>query len=411
VIGTNTSALSITEMAGLLRNPARVAGMHFFNPVHKMKLVEIVRALESSAETLATIEQVAARMGKETVLVRESPGFITTRVNASIGNEAFYMLLEGVASARDIDKALKLGLNHPMGPFELVDLVGLDTRLSILEYLHRSMGEKYRPCPLLAQYVKAGRLGLIDISDRIATITINRPEVRNALDRATVGEIRSALADLESTADVGAIILTGAGDQVFVAGADIRQMRERRRDDGLAAINSSVFSVVERCTKPTIAAVNGHALGGGCELALACDLRVAADHAKFGQPEVGLGIIPAAGATQRLPRVIGLGRATQMILTGDPIDARTALEWGLVSAVAPYPELMAAARQLAGRVIARGPLAVRLAKVALAASSRVDLDSGLLIETLAQAICFESDDKREGTTAFLEKRAPKFTGR
>jgi 3-hydroxybutyryl-CoA dehydrogenase len=159
IIATNTSALSITEMAGVLGRPSRVAGMHFFNPVHKMKLVEIVRALESSAEALDTIEAVARRMGKETVLVREAPGFITTRVNASIGNEAFYMLMEGVASARDIDKALKLGLNHPMGPFELVDLVGLDTRLSILEYLHRSMGEKYRPCPLLAQYVKAGRLG------------------------------------------------------------------------------------------------------------------------------------------------------------------------------------------------------------------------------------------------------------
>jgi 3-hydroxybutyryl-CoA dehydrogenase len=159
VVTTNTSALSITEMAGSLSNPERVAGMHFFNPVHKMKLVEIVRALESSPETLEAVEALARQMGKETVLVRESPGFITTRVNASIGNEAFYMLMEGVASARDIDKALKLGLNHPMGPFELVDLVGLDTRLSILEYLHRSMGEKYRPCPLLAQYVKAGRLG------------------------------------------------------------------------------------------------------------------------------------------------------------------------------------------------------------------------------------------------------------
>jgi 3-hydroxybutyryl-CoA dehydrogenase len=159
IIATNTSALSITELAGVLARPSRVAGMHFFNPVHKMKLVEIVRALESSTEALDTIEAVARRMGKETVLVREAPGFITTRVNASIGNEAFYMLMEGVASARDIDKALKLGLNHPMGPFELVDLVGLDTRLSILEYLHRSMGEKYRPCPLLAQYVKAGRLG------------------------------------------------------------------------------------------------------------------------------------------------------------------------------------------------------------------------------------------------------------
>ncbi|PYR91778.1 MAG: 3-hydroxyacyl-CoA dehydrogenase [Acidobacteria bacterium] len=159
VIASNTSALSITELAGSLADPSRVAGMHFFNPVHKMKLIEIVQALESSAATLDAVQEVSRRMGKETVLVRESPGFITTRVNASIGNEAFYMLMEGVASARDIDKALKLGLNHPMGPFELVDLVGLDTRLSILEYLHRSLGEKYRPCPLLAQYVKAGRLG------------------------------------------------------------------------------------------------------------------------------------------------------------------------------------------------------------------------------------------------------------
>lgn len=159
IVASNTSALSITEMAGSLKDPSRVAGMHFFNPVHKMKLIEIVRALESGERALETIEAVARQMGKETVLVREAPGFITTRVNASIGNEAFYMLMEGVASARDIDKALKLGLNHPMGPFELVDLVGLDTRLAILEYLHKSMGEKYRPCPLLSQYVKAGRLG------------------------------------------------------------------------------------------------------------------------------------------------------------------------------------------------------------------------------------------------------------
>jgi 3-hydroxybutyryl-CoA dehydrogenase len=159
VIATNTSALSITELAGSTRSPSRVAGMHFFNPVHQMKLVEIVRALDTAPPALEAIAEVARRMGKDTVVVRESPGFITTRVNATIGNEAFYMLMESVASARDIDKALKLGLNHPMGPFELVDLVGLDTRLSILEYLHRSLGEKYRPCPLLSQYVKAGRLG------------------------------------------------------------------------------------------------------------------------------------------------------------------------------------------------------------------------------------------------------------
>ncbi len=159
ILASNTSSLSITEMASALTNPRRLAGMHFFNPVHKMKLVEIVRALDSSPETIATIEQIARQMGKETVVVRESAGFITSRVNAMIGNEAFFMLQEGVASAEDIDKALKLGLNHPMGPFELVDLVGLDTRLGVLQFLHQSLGDKYRPCPLLVQHVKAGRLG------------------------------------------------------------------------------------------------------------------------------------------------------------------------------------------------------------------------------------------------------------
>lgn len=159
VIASNTSALSLTEMAAVLDRPARLGGMHFFNPVHKMTLVEIVRALETNDDTVAAMQQVAAAMGKQTVLIRESPGFITSRINAMIGNEAFYMLQEGVASARDIDKALKLGLNHPMGPFELVDLVGLDTRLSILQHLHRTLGDKFRPCPLLEQYVKAGRLG------------------------------------------------------------------------------------------------------------------------------------------------------------------------------------------------------------------------------------------------------------
>jgi len=159
LLASNTSSLSITEMAAVVRHPERVLGMHFFNPVPRMALCEIVRALETDDDTVALALEVAHRMRKETVVVRESPGFITSRINAMIGNEAFYMLQEGVASAPDIDKALKLGLNHPMGPFELVDLVGLDTRLAILQYLHRSLGEKYRPAPLLVQYVQAGRLG------------------------------------------------------------------------------------------------------------------------------------------------------------------------------------------------------------------------------------------------------------
>lgn len=159
IFATNTSSLSVTEMAGATQRPSQVIGMHFFNPVPVMKLVEIIRGLESSETTLEITKAVALAMQKETVLINESPGFITTRINAMIGNEAFYMLQEGVASAAEIDKALKLGLNHPMGPFELVDLVGLDTRLHILNFLHQTLGEKFRPCPLMVKYVKAGRLG------------------------------------------------------------------------------------------------------------------------------------------------------------------------------------------------------------------------------------------------------------
>jgi 3-hydroxybutyryl-CoA dehydrogenase len=159
ILASNTSSLSITEIASVTYRAKKCVGMHFFNPVHKMKLLEVVRALETDDDTLTAVVEVGRRMGKEVVVIKESPGFITSRINAMIGNEAFFMLQEGIASAPDIDKALKLGLNHPMGPFELVDLVGLDTRLHILEYLHRTLGEKYRPAPLLVQYVKAGRLG------------------------------------------------------------------------------------------------------------------------------------------------------------------------------------------------------------------------------------------------------------
>jgi 3-hydroxybutyryl-CoA dehydrogenase len=159
ILASNTSSLSITEIASVTYRAKKCLGMHFFNPVHKMKLLEIVRALETDDDAVAAATEVGRRMGKDVVVVKESPGFITSRINAMIGNEAFYMLQEGIASAADIDKALKLGLNHPMGPFELVDLVGLDTRLHILEYLHKTLGEKYRPAPLLVQYVKAGRVG------------------------------------------------------------------------------------------------------------------------------------------------------------------------------------------------------------------------------------------------------------
>ncbi len=159
IFASNTSSLSVTEMAAVTTRAPRILGMHFFNPVHKMKLLELVQALETTREVIQIAEEVGRQMGKETVVVRESPGFITSRINAMIGNEAFYMLQEGVATALDIDKAVKLGLNHPMGPLEMGDMVGLDTRLHVLEYLHETLGDKFRPCPLMIQYVKAGRLG------------------------------------------------------------------------------------------------------------------------------------------------------------------------------------------------------------------------------------------------------------
>ena len=251
----------------------------------------------------------------------------------------------------------------------------------------------------------------VEVSESVGTLTIDRPEVKNALDLETVNQVREALRRLEADASVGVLIVTGAGETAFVSGADINDIRARGRDEGLAAINSSLFAEIERFPRPTIAAVNGYALGGGCELALACDIRIASDTAKFGQPELGLGIIPGAGATQRLPRIIGMGRAKHLILTGDVIDAKQALEIGLVTAIAPPGQLQIRARELAKRVLRQGPLAARLAKVALNASARVDMDSGLLIETLAQALCYSSEDKREGTTAFLEKRKAKFSGK
>jgi enoyl-CoA hydratase len=250
---------------------------------------------------------------------------------------------------------------------------------------------------------------VLSLEGRVATLEVNRPEVRNALDGATVEAFHQALEKARG-ARASVLIVTGAGDKAFVSGADITAIRARRRDDALASINSRLMSAVESHEAVSIAAVNGYALGGGCELALACDLRIAAEEAVFGLPEPSLGIIPGAGGTQRLPRIVGLGRAKEMILTGARWDARQALAYGLVSQVVPRAELMAAARALADKVLALGPLAVRLAKAAVNASQQMPLAAGLLYESTAQAITFESSDKMEGTSAFLAKRRPVFTG-
>jgi enoyl-CoA hydratase len=247
-------------------------------------------------------------------------------------------------------------------------------------------------------------------ADGIAVVTLSRPEARNAINLEVVNELHAALEALGRDGTTRVLILTGAGRAAFASGADIRELRERRASDALRGINSSLFLAVERFPLPTIAAVNGYALGGGCELALACDLRIATESARFGQPEVGLGIIPAAGAAYRLPHIIGAGRARELILTGRIIDADEALSIGLVNRVVPDDRLLEEARSIALVIAGKGPLALRAAKMTLQASA-YGPDAGHAAERLAQAILFESDDKREGLTAFLEGRPPRFTGR
>ncbi len=248
---------------------------------------------------------------------------------------------------------------------------------------------------------------LVETDGALGLVTFNRPEKRNAIDQTMVNELHDALDGFVADGAVQAVIFTGAGDKAFVGGADIAQLRERDAFDALKTINASLFNKIEALPFPTIAAVQGYALGGGCELAMACDLRVAGEGAKFGQPEVALGIIPAAGGTQRLPRLVGLGVAKDLVLTGRIIDAQEAYRIGLCNRVVPDGEVLDAARELARSILQHGALAVRLAKQALNASSRAGQDVGLLLEQISQAVLFDSEDKRRRMTDFLDKRRKK----
>jgi enoyl-CoA hydratase len=251
----------------------------------------------------------------------------------------------------------------------------------------------------------------VETTGRLARLTIDRPDVRNAIDRTTADEIRTALDALRADDSVGVLVITGGGDKVFVSGADIKDLKSRTYKSGLEGCNNALFQAIEEFDRPVIAAINGHALGGGLELALACDIRLAVDSARFGFPEVGLGIMPGAGGTQRLPRIVGMGRARELILTGDLIDAAEAHRIGLVNRVVPRAEFDAAIQALADKLLSRGPVALKLAKMALNIASKTPLDAGFQFEILAQSVLFETEDKNEGLNAFLEKRPPKFEGK
>ncbi len=253
---------------------------------------------------------------------------------------------------------------------------------------------------------------LVEKEGRVAVLTVNRPDKLNALNEQVRTDLLAALDQIAADDSVGAVVITGAGEKSFIAGADIGEFAGRTPFDQREAMRSPrIFDVMGTFPKPVIAMINGFCLGGGCELALSCDLRVASDKARFGQPEINLGLIPGGGGTQRLSHLVGLGHAMRLILTGDMIGAAEAKEIGLVELLVPHDELRARTLELAGKIASKSPLTLRVAKEAVRASQRLSIEDGIAYERDLFCLCFSTADKEEGVKAFLEKRPAQWTGR
>jgi len=251
---------------------------------------------------------------------------------------------------------------------------------------------------------------LMEKKDGIGFIYINRPEVHNVLNQEVWREVRDAFAAHDNDDEIQVIIITGSGDKAFVAGSDLNYLKARTKLQTLDRETPMILNQIEAVKKPTIAAINGYAFGGGCELTLACDIRIASERAKMGQTEINLGIIPGAGGTQRLPRLVGLGKGLELVLTGAVIDAYEAEKIGMVNKVVPHEKLMEEAISIASAIKKKSPIIARLAKAATKAGYATDMNTALLVESLYQTIAFSTSDHDEGIDAFLEKRDPKFTG-
>jgi enoyl-CoA hydratase len=259
---------------------------------------------------------------------------------------------------------------------------------------------------------ETGNTILVEREGRVAILTVNRPDKLNALNDQVRVDLLAALAGIETDDAIGAVVITGAGEKSFIAGADIGEFAGRTPFDQREAMRSPrIFDIMSTFPKPVIAMINGFCLGGGCELALSCDLRIASEKARFGQPEIKLGLIPGGGGTQRLPRLVGLGHALRLILTGDMIDAAEAKSIGLVEMVVPADELRAKTLELAGKIASFSPLTVRVAKEAVRASHKLSIEDGVAYERDLFCLCFSTADKEEGVKAFLEKRPAQWTGR
>jgi enoyl-CoA hydratase/3-hydroxyacyl-CoA dehydrogenase len=512
ILASNTSSLSIAEMAAATNRPDRVAGLHYFFPAVINQLLEIVAAEQTSPEVVETLLTFARITGKVPIVVNDGPGFAVNRFFVPWLNEAARMLDEGVANIPTIDEAARETFHIGMGPFALMNATGIPIAYHCTESFAQARGDFYAPAATLAARFEAGQLwdleGAVDkaakdaVGDRllgtafgvaaqlvdegvatagdtdrgalvglrwaqgpfrmmnelgldraldvvehlaahhnsftvpellrrqvasgqpwtlrdvklevkghIATITMNRPEAMNALNEKVLRELKEAVAQVRDDPSVRVVIITGEGP-AFVAGADIRAMMAKNLVEirKFTQFGQGVLKDIEALEKPVIAVINGFALGGGLELALACDIRLASTEARMGFPEVGLGIFPGLGGTQRATRLIGKARACELIFTGDPIGAEEAARIGLVNRAVPPQQLMAEARRLAERIARQGPIAVGRAKAAINQALQTDLEAGLAFELEAVTLTFGTEDQKEGMTAFVERRRPDFRG-
>ncbi len=548
VFATNTSSLSIAEMSEAGKRPEMVVGTHYFNPPHRMTLLEIVHGENTSQEAIKVAEQVAIAMGRAVVHVKDVPGFVANRIFCNMSNEADWALAQGEAkSPFEVDSAIKYKLGLPMGMLELQDALGggsVDTQFHVMEYFGETMGKSYGPAPVLTKLFKEGNYGkktgkgyydwadgktneipmnagvdfdpirvlatavneaakLIEMDattreeidtavllglnyprgvlrmadstgldkildelnrlyekynkedrykassvltklvkqgklgrktfegfysyapgeyefvkldtnkeTKVAWLTLNRPNRANAFNADFMTEINKALSELEKNIGVQCIVITGAGAN-FCGGADVSAFATGQMNDAFnfSEAPHEVFTRIETYPKPVIAAINGAAMGGGLELALACDIRIMNTRAQLRLPEITLGLLPGAGATQRLGRLIGWARAKEMILLADPVMAEKALDWGIVSFIAEPDKFNALVDEIAAKLANGAPLAQKLAKGLLHYGAQADQRTALYLEAAISGDIALTEDLNEGLTSMNYRRSPRFTGK
>jgi enoyl-CoA hydratase/3-hydroxyacyl-CoA dehydrogenase len=514
ILASNTSSLSIADMAAVTGRPGKVAGLHYFFPSLINLLVEVIATQQTEPEVIEALLGFSRVTGKIPIRVKDVSGFAVNRYFVPWLNEGIRMLDEGLADIPGIDAAAKEAFQIGMGPFALINATGLPIAYHAAEGLAATLGDFFAPAKAYTARYKTGKpwdlegepkadakvkaeiadrlmgvvfglvaglveqgaadvedinrgaltglrwpkgpfemmndLGLpraaelvekvaaryptfkvpqllhkmaasgeawvlrdvkLDIHDGVATVLMNRPEAMNALNEKVLRELRQVIAQLRDDPAVRAVILTGEG-AAFVAGADIRTMMsyDVKENSKFIRFGQQTLDELETLPKPVIAAINGFALGGGLELALACDIRLASTESRMGFPEVGLGIFPGFGGTQRTPRLIGKGQASELIFTGDPIGAEEAVRIGLVNRAVPPQQLMVEARKMAERIAKQGPLAVSRAKGAILQMLKTNQEAGTQYEWEVAASTFGTEDQKEGMTAFLERRKPQFKG-